>query len=69
MHGIDWGAVGATIAPTLIILGGLIHVVYRLGRLTEKVEGLVHDVEDLRDHAWPITPTMATANAKRRSGR
>lgn len=56
---VDWGEVVAVAVPTVTILGGLIHVVFRLGRLTEKVEGLTDEVDDLKTHVWP-TPVWMT---------
>jgi hypothetical protein len=49
----NWAEVAAITVPTLTILGGLAHVVYRLGRLTEKVEGLENDVGRVLSHVWP----------------
>lgn len=44
-----WGPVifGTSVSAFLIILGGLIHVVFRLGRLTQKVEDLSGRIDRL----------------------
>ena len=43
----DWGPVlFATLVPVaVLILGGLLHVVYRTGRLTTEVEHLRSDIQ------------------------
>jgi len=45
----EWGMViFATLVPLgVIIIGGLLHVVYRTGKLTQQVEQLRHDVAQL----------------------
>jgi steroid 5-alpha reductase family enzyme len=48
----EWGPILATLL--IACLGGLIHSVYRLGKLTEKVEGLTDDVNDLRNRVNPL---------------
>ena len=66
MTGANWAEVAAITVPTLTILGGLSHVVYRLGRLTEKVEGLENDVGRVLSHVWPVREQ--SAEGRRRSG-
>ena len=53
----EWGMViFATLVPLgVIIIGGLLHVVYRTGKLTQQVEQLRSDVSKL--WSFPHQPT------------
>lgn len=53
----DWIGI-ATLG--VAVLGGLAHVVYRLGRLTERIEGMAEDVGDLKERVMP-KPVIARA--------
>ena len=45
----NWGPIlfGTMVPLVVVILGGIIHVVFRLGRLTEKVENVCESVDKL----------------------
>lgn len=53
----DWGPVlFATLVPvTVLLLGGLVHVVYRLGRADQRLAALEHSLRDLSDQlTWLV---------------
>ena len=71
MH-LDAGVIALVAVPTFTMLGGLAHVVYRLGRLTEKVDGLGEDMDRVFVRVWPITQASSLgdpASRRKAAGR
>ena len=57
MTGISSGglaAIGSVGAMFVTILAGLIHVIFRLGNLYNKVDSMEKDIEELRRYVFPV---------------
>lgn len=49
----------------VVILGGLIHTVYRLGRLNEKVDAMERTLTAIQNRLWPPSPARRRPPAVR----
>jgi uncharacterized ion transporter superfamily protein YfcC len=48
-----WGIIAGFAGMFVVIMGGMLHTVWRLGAMEQKVDSLADDVKDLRDHVFP----------------